>query len=85
MSEEDYTAFQYRKKKSGEKNEEAELLQKLSDVVALYETHEEPYIRSDGDIIISLCSELKRNRRTHQSLADAVKLMMSQDKISNRR
>ena len=85
MSKEDYTEFQYGKKKSDEKNEEAELLQKLSDVVALYETHEAPYVRSDGDIIISLSSELKRNRRTHQSLADAVKLMMSQDKISNRR
>ena len=73
------------KEKSGENNDEIELLQKLSDVVALYETHEEPYVRIDGDIIISLSSELKRNRRTNQSLADAVKLMMSQDKRSNRR
>ena len=63
MSEEDYTAFQYRKKKSGENNDELELPQKLSDLVALNETYEEPHIRSDGDIIISLSSELKRHRR----------------------
>ena len=85
MSEDDYTASQYRKKKSGENNDESELLQKLSDLVALYETYEEPYIRSDGDIIISLSSKLKRNRRAQQSLADAVKLMMSNDKRRNRR
>ena len=85
MSEEHYTASQYRKKKSGEKNDDSELLQKLSDVVALYETHEEPYIRSDGDIIISLSPELKRNRRANQTLTDAVKLMMSNDKTRNRR
>ena len=79
MREEHDNAFQHKNKQSKEKNDELELVQKLSHVVALYETYEAPYIRSDGDIIISLNSELKRNRRTHQSLADAVKLMMSKD------
>ena len=72
-------------KKSEEKNDESELLRKLSDVEALYETHEEPYVRSDGNIVISLSSELKNKRRTHQSLANVVKLMMSKDKRRNRR
>ena len=85
MSEEEHTAYQYRKKKYEEKNAESELLQKLSDIVALYETHEEPYVRSDGDIIIPLSVEQKKNRRTRESLANAVKLMMSQDKRRNRR
>ena len=85
MSEEQNTASQHRKKKSEEKNDESELLQRLSEIVALYETHEAPYIRGDGDIVISLISELKRDRRTHQSLAYAIKVMMSKDERKNHR
>ena len=85
MSKENDNALQYQKKQSEEKNDELELLRRLSDVVALYETYEAPYVRSDGDIIISLNSELKRNKRAQQRLADAVKLMMSNDKRRRQR
>jgi hypothetical protein len=59
---------------------EAELLQKLTELVSEYPDYEAPRIRSDGDIIISLNSDLKRNRQALHSLADAVRLMMDGDK-----
>ena len=59
---------------------EVELLQKLKELVSEYKDYEAPRIRSDGDIIISLNSDLKRNRQAFQSLADAVQLMMDRDK-----
>ena len=59
---------------------EVELLQKLKELVSEYKDYEAPRIRSDGDIIISLNSDLKRNRKAFQSLADAVQLMMDRDK-----
>ncbi len=59
---------------------EFELLQKLTEIVTEYHDYEAPRIRSDGDIIISLNSDLKRNRQAFQSLADAVQLMMDRDK-----
>ena len=59
---------------------EVELLQKLTELVTKYKDYEAPRIRSDGDIIISLNSDLKKNRQAFQSLADAVQLMMDRDK-----
>ena len=59
---------------------EVELLQKLTELVTKYHDYEAPRIRSDGDIIISLNSDLKRNRQAFQSLADAVQLMIERDK-----
>ena len=59
---------------------ELKLLQKLTELVTEYEGYDAPRIRSDGDIIISLNSDLKRNRQAFQSLADAVQLMMYRDK-----
>ena len=59
---------------------ELKLLQKLTELVTEYEDYDAPRIRSDGDIIISLNSVLKRNRQAFQSLADAVQLMMYRDK-----
>tara|TARA_B100001093_G_scaffold198221_1_gene190517 strand:- start:299 stop:682 length:384 start_codon:yes stop_codon:yes gene_type:complete len=59
---------------------EVKLLQKLTELVTEYHDYESPRIRSDGDIIIPLNSELKRNRQAFQSLADAVQLMMDRDK-----
>lgn len=59
---------------------EAELLQKLTELVSEYHDYEAPRIRSDGDIIVSLNSDLKRNRQALHSLADAVQLMMDRDK-----
>jgi len=59
---------------------EAELLQKLRELVSEYHDYEAPRIRSDGDIIVSLNSDLKRNRQALLSLADAVQLMMDRDK-----
>jgi pyridoxine/pyridoxamine 5'-phosphate oxidase len=59
---------------------EVELLRKLTELVSEYQDYEAPRIRSDGDIIICLNSDLKRNRQAFQSLADAVQLMMERDK-----
>ena len=62
------------------KKTEVELLQKLTELVTEYHDYEAPCIRSDGDIIISLNSDLKRNRQAFQSLVDAVQLMLDRDK-----
>ncbi len=59
---------------------EVELLQELTMLVDEYQDYDSPRVRSDGDIIIPLNSDLKRNRRALQSLADAVKFMMDRDK-----
>ena len=70
---------------SNNRKSEFELLQKLTSLVAAYQDYEAPHIRSDGDIIISLNSGLKRNRQVSQSLADAVRLMMDRDKSKSYR
>ena len=79
-NEKNYTGGNTNSTQSESIKTEAELLQKLTELVSEYNDYGAPRIRSDGDIIISLNSDLKRNRQAFQSLADAVQLMMDRDK-----
>ena len=53
-----------------------ELLQKITELVSSYPDYNSPYMRSDGDIIITLDPNIKRKRKTTQNLTDAIKTMM---------
>ena len=55
---------------------QAQLLKELKEIVSKYSDYETPFIRSDGDIIITLKKAIKKKRQTTQSLSEAVKLMM---------
>ena len=57
---------------------QAQLLKELKEFVSKYSDYETPFIRSDGDIIITLKKSVKKKRQTTQSLAEAVKFMMNE-------
>ena len=57
---------------------QAQLLKELKEIVSKYSDYETPFIRSDGDIIITLKKAIKKKRQTTQSLSEAVKLMMDE-------
>lgn len=52
------------------------LLQKITELVSSYPDYNSPYMRSDGDIIITLDPNIKRKRKTTQNLTDAIKTLM---------
>ncbi len=52
------------------------LLQKITELISSYPDYNSPYIRSDGDIIITLDPNIKRKRKITQNLTDAIKTMM---------
>ena len=52
------------------------LLQKITELVSSYPDYNSPYMRGDGDIIITLDPNIKRKRKTTQNLTDAIKTMM---------
>ena len=55
-----------------------ELFQKITKLVSSYSDYASPYLRSDGDIVITLNPNIKRKRKTTQNLTDAIKLMMNE-------
>jgi len=57
---------------------QAQLLKELKEIVSKYSDYESPFIRSDGDIIITLKKAIKKKRQTTQSLSEAVKFMMDE-------
>ena len=57
---------------------QAQLLKELKEIVSKYSDYETPFIRSDGDIIITLKKAIKKKRQTTQSLSEAVKFMMDE-------
>ena len=59
---------------------QAQLLKELKEIVSKYSDYETPFIRSDGDIIITLKKAIKKKRQTTQSLSEAVKFMMDEAK-----
>ena len=60
---------------------QAQLLKELKEIVSKYSDYETPFIRSDGDIIITLEKAIKKKRQTTQSLSEAVKIMMNEAQI----
>ena len=57
---------------------QAQLLKELKEFVSKYSDYDTPFIRSDGDIIITLKKTVKDKKRTTQTLAEAVKFMMNE-------
>ena len=57
---------------------QAQLLKELKEFISKYSDYETPFIRSDGDIIITLKKAIKKKRQTTQSLSDAIKFMMNE-------
>ncbi len=57
---------------------QAQLSKELEELVSKYPDYEAPFIRRDGDIIITLKRAIKRKRQTTQSLSDAIKFMMNE-------
>ena len=57
---------------------QAQLLKELKEIVSKYSDYETPFIRSDGDIIITLKKAIKKKRQTTQSLSEAIRFMMDE-------
>ena len=64
---------------------QVQLLKELKEYVSKYSDYETPFIRSDGDIIITLKKSVKKKRQTTQSLAEAVKFMMNEAQAVRRK
>ena len=65
---------------SADKNVDVQeqLLKELREFVSKYSDYDNPFIRSDGDIIITLKKSVKKKKQTTQTLAEAVKFMMNE-------
>ena len=61
------------------------LLKELKEFVSKYPEYDTPFVRSDGDIIITLKKSVKKKRKTTQSLAEAVKFMMNETQAVRRK
>ena len=66
-------------------NVQAQLLKELKEFVSKYPDYDTPFVRSDGDIIITLKKSVKKKRKTTQSLAEAVKFMMNETQAVRRK
>ena len=64
---------------------QAQLLKELKEFVSKYPDYDTPFVRSDGDIIITLKKSVKKKRKTTQSLAEAVKFMMNETQAVRRK
>jgi len=60
-------------------DQEAQLIEALTALLAAYPDYEKPRLRKDGDIVIPLDADLKKARQAHSSLADALSEMMRDD------
>ena len=59
--------------------QEAELMQALINLLKKYPDYTPPRVRLDGDIVIPLDVDLKKNRQRAKNLADAMSEWMSRD------
>ncbi|MGB2107217.1 MAG: hypothetical protein ACPH5J_07990 [Candidatus Puniceispirillum sp.] len=59
--------------------QEAELMQALGDLLKKFPDYTPPRVRLDGDIVIPLDVDLKKNRQRAKNLADAMSEWMSRD------
>ena len=64
---------------------QVQLLKELKEFVSKYPDYDTPFVRSDGDIIITLKKSVKKKRKTTQSLAEAVKFMMNETQAVRRK
>ena len=64
---------------------QAQLLKELKEFVSKYPDYDTPFVRSDGDIIITLKKSVKKKRKTTRSLSEAVKFMMNEGQAVRRK
>ena len=64
---------------------QVQLLKELKEFISKYPDYDTPFLRSDGDIIITLKKSVKKKRKTTQSLAEAVKFMMNETQAVRRK
>ena len=59
--------------------QESALMEALVDLLKKYPDYTPPRVRLDGDIVIPLDAEFKKNRQRAKNLADAMSEWMSRD------
>ena len=64
---------------------QVQLLKELKEFISKYPDYDTPFLRSDGDIIITLKKTVKDKKRTTQTLAEAVKFMMNEAQAVRRK
>ena len=65
------------KKVAEEVKSESELLRQLQVLLSDFPNYDSPYLRSDGDIIISLIPDIKKKRKMTNNLTNAIRQMMN--------
>ena len=64
---------------SDQATQETELMEALVDLLKRFPDYTPPRVRLDGDIVIPLDVDLKKNRQRTKNLADAISEWMSRD------
>lgn len=64
---------------SDQPTQESELMMALMDLLKKFPNYTPPRVRLDGDIVIPLDIDLKKNRQRAKNLADAMSEWMSRD------
>ena len=64
---------------SDQPSQESELMMALMDLLKKFPNYTPPRVRLDGDIVIPLDVDLKKNRQRAKNLADAMSEWMSRD------
>ena len=64
---------------SDQATQETELMEALVDLLKRFPDYTPPRVRLDGDIVIPLDVDLKKNRQRTKNLADAMSEWMSRD------
>lgn len=64
---------------SDQPTQESELMMALMDLLKKFPNYTPPRVRLDGDIVIPLDVDLKKNRQRAKNLADAMSEWMSRD------
>ena len=64
---------------------EKKLLDEIMLVMKTYPDFDTPFFRTDGDLVIPLNSDLKKNREAHKKFANAFSQMMKNDATKRRK
>lgn len=74
-----YTGANSKEKAPKKRDQQAELMACLGLLLAEFSNYGQPRQRTDGDIVIPLDPDLKKNRAAYRGLADAFSEMMKSD------
>ena len=64
---------------------EKKLLDEIALIMTKHPDFDPPFFRTDGDLVIPLNSELKKNREAHKKFANAFSQMMKNDSRKRRK